>query len=83
MSLYYPKLDEHKTLRVFELNLDIIRDRFKQQGREIRYDASSIEEFARQHYIKHKFGRWNGRQIRNLCQTALALAEFDAQGEDL
>ncbi|PTD01173.1 hypothetical protein FCULG_00012761 [Fusarium culmorum] len=83
MSLYYPKLDEHKTLWVFELNLDIIRDRFKQQGREIRYDASSIEEFARQHYIKHKFGRWNGRQIRNLCQTALALAEFDAQGEDL
>jgi hypothetical protein len=24
--------------------------------------------------------RWNGRQIRNACQTALALAEFDAQG---
>jgi hypothetical protein len=23
--------------------------------------------------------RWNGRQIRNACQTALAIAEFDAQ----
>ncbi|KAK8054514.1 hypothetical protein PG994_009581 [Apiospora phragmitis] len=24
--------------------------------------------------------RWNGRQIRNACQTALALAEYDAHG---
>ncbi|UZP36826.1 hypothetical protein NXS19_004642 [Fusarium pseudograminearum] len=83
MSLYYPELDEQKTLRVFELNLELIRDRFKQQGRDIEYDDSSIEHFAREHYLQHKFGRWNGRQIRNLCQTALALAEYDAQGEEL
>ncbi|XEV04591.1 hypothetical protein FSHL1_009878 [Fusarium sambucinum] len=83
MSLYYPELDEQKTIRVFELNLDLIQDRFNKQGREIRYDASSIQDFARQHFLKHKFSRWNGRQIRNLCQTALALAEYDTQGEDL
>ncbi|QPC69301.1 hypothetical protein HYE68_000053 [Fusarium pseudograminearum] len=83
MSLYYPELDEEKTIRVFELNLELIRDRFKQQGRDIEYDDSSIEDFAREHYLQHKFGRWNGRQIRNLCQTALALAEYDAQGEEL
>ncbi|KAL6918442.1 hypothetical protein FSST1_009937 [Fusarium sambucinum] len=83
MSLYYPELDEQKTIRVFELNLDLIQDRFNKQGREIRYDASSIQDFARQHFLKHKFSRWNGRQIRNLCQTALAVAEYDTQGEDL
>ena len=83
MSLYYPELDEQKTIKVFELNLELIRDRFKKQGREIIYDASSIEDFARQHFTKHEYSRWNGRQIRNLCQTALALAEFDAQGGEL
>ncbi|RGP68713.1 aaa family atpase [Fusarium sporotrichioides] len=83
MSLYYPELDKEKTIRVFELNLELIRDRFKQQGRQVIFDASSITSFARQHYENHKFGRWNGRQIRNLCQTALALAEYDAQGEEL
>lgn len=83
MSLYYPELDEEKTLKVFELNLDLIRDRFKKQGREIIFDASSIEDFAKQHFKQHKYSRWNGRQIRNLCQTALALAEFDAQGGEL
>ncbi|KAM0418409.1 hypothetical protein ACHAPD_004768 [Fusarium lateritium] len=72
VSLYYPELDEQKTIRVFELNLDLIQDRFKQQGREIRYDSSSIQDFARQHFLKHRFSRWNGRQSRNLCQTALA-----------
>ncbi|KAM0424978.1 hypothetical protein ACHAPT_009779 [Fusarium lateritium] len=83
MSLYYPELDETKILKVFELNLDLIRDRFKKQGREIIFDASSIEGFAKQHFTQHKYSLWNGRQIRNLCQTALALAEFDAQGGEL
>ncbi|KAI1146151.1 hypothetical protein F4825DRAFT_441591 [Nemania diffusa] len=80
MSLYYPELDEHKTKRVFKLNLDLIQERFDKQGRKIIYDASSIEDFAKQHFRDHEYSRWNGRQIRNACQTALALAEFDAHG---
>lgn len=66
MSLYYPQLDEQNTIRVFELNLDVIRDRLKQKRQEIRYNASFIKDFVRQHYLKHKFGRWNGHQIRSL-----------------
>ncbi|KAF6809112.1 hypothetical protein CMUS01_13745 [Colletotrichum musicola] len=80
MSLYYPELDELKTLKVFKLNLDLIQQRFEKQGRRINFDASSIEDFAQQHFQQYKYNRWNGRQIRNACQTALALAEFDAQG---
>lgn len=80
MSLYYPALDEVKTLKVFKLNLDLIQERFEKQGRRINFDASSIEDFALQHFRQHLYSRWNGRQIRNACQTALALAEFDAQG---
>ncbi|KAK8137127.1 hypothetical protein PG984_005067 [Apiospora sp. TS-2023a] len=80
MSLYYPELDELKTKKVFKLNLDLIQERFGRQGRKITYDVSSIEDFAEQHYRKHVYSRWNGRQIRNACQTALALAEYDAHG---
>ncbi|KAI1737676.1 hypothetical protein F4680DRAFT_427597 [Xylaria scruposa] len=80
MSLHYPELDETKTKKVFKLNLDLIQERFDKQGRRIVYDASSIEDFATKHFSEHPYSRWNGRQIRNACQTALALAEFDAQG---
>lgn len=80
MSLFYPELDEHKTKKVFKLNLNLIQERFDRQGRKITYDASSIEDFAVQHFREHPYNRWNGRQIRNGCQTALALAEFDAHG---
>lgn len=83
MSLYYPELDEAKTKRVFTLNLDLIQQRFDLQSRKITFDASSIESFAGHHFQNHAYNRWNGRQIRNLCQTALALAEFDAHGRDI
>ena len=80
MSLYYPELDEDKTRKIFKLNLDIIQDRFDRQGRKITYDVTSIDDFAAEHFRRHVYNRWNGRQIRNACQTALALAEFDAHG---
>ncbi|KAH7306005.1 hypothetical protein B0I35DRAFT_454214 [Stachybotrys elegans] len=83
MSLYYPELDKEKTLKVFQLNLDLIQERFNKHGRSIIFDVSSIKDFAEQHFDKYKYSRWNGRQIRNACQTALALAEFDAQGSTL
>ncbi|KAH4264752.1 hypothetical protein HBI04_080020 [Parastagonospora nodorum] len=83
MSLYYPELDEAKTRKVFTLNLDLIEQRFRRQGRKITYDASSIESFAGHHFHNFRYNRWNGRQIRNLCQTALALAEFDAHGRGI
>ncbi|KAF4808403.1 ATPase family AAA domain-containing protein 3B [Colletotrichum siamense] len=83
MSLHYPELDEQKTLKVFELHLDLIKDRFKRQGRLVTFDPSSINNFASRHFHEQPYNRWNGRQIRNACQTALALAEFDAQDGSL
>ncbi|KAK7994755.1 hypothetical protein PG990_013528 [Apiospora arundinis] len=80
MSLYYPELDEVKTKKVFKLNLELIQERLKQQERSVSYDMSSIQNFAEQHYREHVYNRWNGRQIRNACQTALALAEYDSHG---
>jgi hypothetical protein len=79
MSLYYPELDLKSTLAVFRLNLRLIRNRFKERERNIYIDPE-IVKFAKTYWLAHPKMRWNGRQIRNACQTSLALAEFRASG---
>lgn len=83
VSLYYPELNSFKTVEVFKINLDMIEDRFRKKNRVIRVDRMGIGSFAAKHFADHPHARWNGRQIRNACQTALALAEFDAQRKSL
>lgn len=83
ISLHYPELDREKTLEVFRLNMAMIEERFARQGRRINIDKMGIGSFASDHFLEHHNARWNGRQIRNACQTALALAEFKAQGNSL
>ncbi|KAK3987005.1 hypothetical protein QBC44DRAFT_332337 [Cladorrhinum sp. PSN332] len=79
MSLHYPALDKISTMKVFKLNLSIIRQRYDVKGRKIRIEEDEILLDVGDYFDKNKEARWNGRQIRNACQTALALAEFDAQ----
>lgn len=81
MSLYYPVLNRDKTLEIFDLNLTLIKDRFKRMGRAIDIEYDGIKRFAKMHFWYYRNSRWNGRQIRNACQTALALAEYQAQGD--
>ncbi|KAK7740449.1 hypothetical protein SLS53_005290 [Cytospora paraplurivora] len=78
VSLYYPELDKAKTLQVFKINTKMIKERFETKRRTI--DIDDIEQSASKYFDNHPNARWNGRQIRNACQTALALAEFEAQG---
>ncbi|KAF4541302.1 AAA family ATPase [Lasiodiplodia theobromae] len=80
ISLYYPELSQAKTESIFKLNMDMIQERFKQNGRKIKINTFDIGSFATKHFSDHPEARWNGRQIRNACQTALALAEYEAQG---
>jgi hypothetical protein len=79
MSLHYPPLDKLSTTKVFKLNLGIIRDRYGAKDRKIKIEEDEILENIGEYFRKNEEARWNGRQIRNACQTALALAEFDAQ----
>ncbi|TPX15884.1 uncharacterized protein E0L32_000218 [Thyridium curvatum] len=79
MILHYPQLDRVSTGRICRLNLNMIRDRYKAAGRHIKIDQDEIEDHVREYWDHHKDARWNGRQIRNACQTALALAEYDTQ----
>ncbi|KAL6858456.1 hypothetical protein J3F83DRAFT_360284 [Trichoderma novae-zelandiae] len=81
ISLYYPPLDKPSTREIFRLNLRIIRQRFLDKGREIDIHERDILRYATAYWKKHENMRWNGRQIRNACQTALAMAEFDYQNQ--
>ncbi|KAG4222659.1 hypothetical protein PC116_g28867, partial [Phytophthora cactorum] len=82
ISLYYPELGRKETLEVFKLNLQLIRDRFENKPRKFTPDEIEIGAFAQEYWDNNPFDHWNGRQIRNACQTALALAEYEAQGKD-
>ncbi|CAJ2500670.1 Uu.00g035230.m01.CDS01 [Anthostomella pinea] len=80
MSLHYPLLNDISTVAVFELNLKRIKDRLLRRARNLRLNEVQICVFASQYWRDYPKARWNGRQVRNACQTALALAEFEAQG---
>lgn len=80
ISLYYPPLGYDETRAVFKLNLKLIQYRFNNDKRNIKIDRDEIIDFALDYFKVNEKARWNGRQIRNACQTALALAEFKAQG---
>ncbi|KAI1365430.1 hypothetical protein F5Y08DRAFT_304074 [Xylaria arbuscula] len=84
ISLHYPALDYDSSVDIFDLNWRLIKARFKNKGRDLEIDESKITGSLAEYWHKHPNARWNGRQIRNACQTALALAEFEAQtnGED-
>ncbi|KAL8809082.1 MAG: hypothetical protein Q9200_003734 [Gallowayella weberi] len=74
ISLYYPPLNGVTTIKIWRVNID--RTRLSEKGYEV--DEAGILEFAKSHFLAHdEGGRWNGRQIRNAFQTAIALAEYD------
>lgn len=79
ISLYYPPLKRSSTRKIFDLNLRNIQQRIEERGVEIEVEHDQILGWAVDYWRRNKKMRWNGRQIRNACQTALALAEFDAQ----
>lgn len=71
ISLYYAPLDEGQTFKVWVTNLN----RLRRSNNDIYFEEPEIEAFARTHWQDGK--RWNGRQIRNAFQTAVALAEYE------
>ncbi|PSN62687.1 P-loop containing nucleoside triphosphate hydrolase protein [Corynespora cassiicola Philippines] len=80
VSLEYPPLDRKSTKKVLALNLRLIGERFKKSKRLISIDEEDISIDAEEYWSTNDKARLNGRQIRNACHTALALAEFEAQG---
>lgn len=57
--------------RLHKLNEDRVQNGLKA----VEFDEKSIVKYAEKHLGDLK---WNGRQIRNAFQTAIALADFEA-----
>jgi hypothetical protein len=76
VSLYYPSLEWAQTQAIWNHHLTklVASDR-------IRVDKNSILAYAKTIFRNQRYGEhqmaWNGRQIRNAFQTAVALAEFE------
>lgn len=72
IQLYYPDFSEDERQRVWKTFIDKLA---RERGETIRLTIDAKE------YIKstRKQGlKWNGREIRNAFQTAVALAEYEA-----
>ncbi|KAF2181388.1 hypothetical protein K469DRAFT_740828 [Zopfia rhizophila CBS 207.26] len=71
LSLYYPTLGMNATRELWYMNL-----RRLDHHPRLEVDKSGILEFLEDMYERHK---WNGRQIRNMVDTAVAIAHEDAK----
>lgn len=79
LSLYYPPLNEDQTKKIWEINLQ----RIKQNRPNVQFEEEKILKWVSQQWrgrADERPQRWNGRQIRNACQTIAALAEFEDEG---
>ncbi|KAK6205896.1 hypothetical protein LQW54_008087 [Pestalotiopsis sp. IQ-011] len=80
-ALYYPPLDKDQTIAIWQMKLKSLEERNAavEPRHRIQFDPKEIEDYARRHWRQGKrSSRWNGRQIKNAFQTAVALADWDA-----
>ncbi|MCJ1398890.1 hypothetical protein MMC11_002091 [Xylographa trunciseda] len=76
MSLYYPSLDREATREIWTWHIkNVVKNK-----KDMVVDKKEIFKFALSHFAELDEEKvvWNGRQIRNAFQTAVALAEYDA-----
>ena len=82
LTLYYPKLARKQTAKIWEMNIRRVKElnEKREQNGHLTIDIQhkKIMNFAKKNW---KTLSWNGRQIRNAFQTAVALSEFDVGGE--
>ncbi|KAL7919887.1 hypothetical protein ACQKWADRAFT_299923 [Trichoderma austrokoningii] len=79
-ALYYPPLDQKQSFKIWKMNLDTLEERNggSDPTMRVRFNRKEIEKYARKHWKSTGEGtRWNGRQIKNAFQTAIALADWD------
>lgn len=78
LTLYYPKLTRSQTKKIWKNNLqrlaEINESRKSSHQQPIDVDEKKIIRWVERNWESLQ---WNGRQIRNAFQTAVALAEFD------
>ncbi|KAK2028608.1 hypothetical protein LX32DRAFT_683023 [Colletotrichum zoysiae] len=86
MSLSYPKLDLRVTAQLYQKFIDRARaEKDATQTHHFKIRDKEILAFAKKHFIgleRENRETWNGRQIRNAFQTAIALVEYQYMTKD-
>lgn len=79
ISLRYPSLDLASTRQIWENLLNRICRDNETQTVKVKFDKNELLAFAEAHFKEHEKEKrtWNGRQIRNAFQTAIALGRTD------
>jgi len=74
ICLYYPKLNQKNTTAIWKMNLDRIQKHWGDSIKITPKDHADILKHAENHFNELKVleTTWNGRQIRNAFQTAIA-----------
>lgn len=84
-ALFYPDLGREETRMIWQSNLRRLIKHKESNQQKLIVNEDDIIRFALVHYDFHRSTKrsvWNGRQIRNSFQTAVALAEFDTKEEN-
>ncbi|KAI4595224.1 hypothetical protein KJ359_007200 [Pestalotiopsis sp. 9143b] len=83
LSLFYPRLRKDETIKLYKVFIQRAKDEQARLGSNtFKIDKKQIVDFAKKHYRemdREGLGTWNGRQIRNAFQAAIALVEHDSQ----
>ena len=81
VSLRYPRIQQRETRQIWENTLNRLEINNETSKVKIKFDRASLLEFAERHYRKNEAEEttWNGRQIRNAFQTAIALGHYDRE----
>ncbi|KAI1288156.1 P-loop containing nucleoside triphosphate hydrolase protein [Xylaria venustula] len=81
LALYYPKLNRETSLKIWENNIESLQADINENKKTFKLETNEIIGFAKAQYKdtkRRKLRPWNGRQIRNAFQTAIAIANFEA-----
>ncbi|KAI1122776.1 hypothetical protein F5Y10DRAFT_253232 [Nemania abortiva] len=77
VSIGYERLDDDARSKIWDNLFSKLKEDHKNGGAEIRYEYDAKQYVKKDPEIKKL--QWNGREIRNAFQTAVALAVFDAK----
>ncbi|KAI1155266.1 hypothetical protein F4825DRAFT_407951 [Nemania diffusa] len=77
VSIGYERLDEDARNKIWDNMFSKLREDHKNGGPEIRYEYEAKQYVKKDPEVKKL--EWNGREIRNAFQTAVALAVFDTK----
>ncbi|XXH04125.1 hypothetical protein Hte_010537 [Hypoxylon texense] len=79
ISLRYPKIERKQTRKIWKNVLDRLERDNEHREVQIKFNREKLLKYAKTQFekLRESESTWNGRQIRNAFQTAIALAEYD------